>query len=181
MQHTINNIDRAKVEQLLGSLFTPNHPAKEIAVQWLGYEGDKLKNANESEVAKMLDDLLEGGHIDSGEHEAAMLSSGDMDAQSPTESPVAAHIDSPVVTNKSDESEAPRLQEPASAEITNTEFTKAIFGDLSPDRGIAIAHFPNVSKPNWTARFCSPEGTPDFTDENTYYCPSSLLPGGKRG
>lgn len=77
MQHPINKIDRAKVEELLGSLFTPNHPANEITVQWIGYGGGKLKDASDAEIAQMLDGLLQGGHIEFGEYEDAMLPPGD--------------------------------------------------------------------------------------------------------
>lgn len=85
-----NKFDKGEVGELLSSLFTETHPARSIAVEWLGYDGAKLDVANDDKIEKLLDDLLEAGHIEIGDFEAC-LRAGDTEAQPADDRAAAAH------------------------------------------------------------------------------------------
>ena len=68
------NFDKTAVENLLGSIFTknPSNPPP-LVVEWISSEFAKLKAASDGEIKKLLDDLLESGHIEFSDHDAVCL------------------------------------------------------------------------------------------------------------
>lgn len=64
--------------------------------------------------------------------------------------------------------------------LTNAEFMLAIFSQLPEENGVAIASFTDIARPNWAALLGQPAAVPDRPNKNTYFCPSSMRPGGKR-
>lgn len=66
-----SKFDKTVVSEILGSLFTETHPARSIAVEWLGCDGAKLGDATDDQLEKLLGDLVQAGHIEYSELEAA--------------------------------------------------------------------------------------------------------------
>ena len=64
--------------------------------------------------------------------------------------------------------------------VTNADFMSGIFGVLPERNQVAIASFADVAHPNWQAHLGQPEAVPDRPEKNSYFCPSSMLPGSKR-
>ena len=89
--------DKSAVANILGSLFTDAHPAKATAVEWLGYGGEKLNKATGDQIEKLLNNLVEAGHIDVAEIDAATVPVA-AEPQPPAEKPVAASVVALAVT-----------------------------------------------------------------------------------
>lgn len=58
--------------------------------------------------------------------------------------------------------------------LTNAAFIKGIFNAVPGNHCLAVAHFKDFNKPNWKAEYWTAAGCPDYSEENAYFCPSSL-------